>query len=61
MKYLSTKFEDYIQESEKNDLHKDMKIIYNLYDNIDSLSNYIFYGPPGIGKYTQTLNFIKNP
>jgi DNA polymerase III delta prime subunit len=59
MKYLSTKFEDYIQESEKNDLHKDMKIIYNLYNNIDTLSNYIFYGPPGIGKYTQTLNFIK--
>mgnify|MGYP001285655604 CR=1 FL=1 len=22
--------------------------------------NQIFYGPPGIGKYTQVLNYIKN-
>ena len=32
MKFLSTKFEDYIQENEKNNLHRDMKPVFKLYN-----------------------------
>lgn len=59
MKFLSTKFEDYIQENEKNNLHRDMKPVFKLYNNIENISHLIFYGPSGIGKYTQALSFIK--
>jgi hypothetical protein len=55
MKFLSTKFEDYINECEKFNLHEDLyKILKkNPYKNL------LFYGPSGVGKYTQSLNFIK--
>ena len=59
MKYLSTKFEEYTQEYDKNNLHRDMKPVFNLYNNIENISHLIFYGPSGIGKYTQALSFIK--
>ncbi len=59
MKYLSTKFEDYISECEKQNLHKNIEPLFDLYNNKNELNNYIFYGTSGIGKYTQSLNFIK--
>ena len=58
MKYLSSRFEEYVGECEKNNLHENMK---NVFDKIqDNNSNLIFYGPSGIGKYTQVLNYLKN-
>ena len=59
MKYLSTKFEDYISECEKQNLHKNLKPLFDLYNDKNELNNYIFYGASGIGKYTQALNFMK--
>ena len=55
MKFLSTKFEEYINEIERYNLHDKKCEEINKMDN----NNIIFYGPPGIGKYSQTLNYIK--
>ena len=61
MKYLSTRFEEYIIESKKKNLHKELIDIHNiLHSDIKKQNNIIFYGPPGVGKYTQALNYIKN-
>ena len=60
LKYYSTKFEDYINECKKTNIHDNMtKFFDDLPDNLLSQNHMIFYGPPGIGKYTQVLNFIK--
>ena len=59
MKFLETKFEDYINKCNKNNIHKKKKELYNTFDSIESLNNLIFYGTSGIGKYSQMLNFIK--
>jgi hypothetical protein len=56
MKYYETKFEDYIVSVNKFNLHS--KISNQLY-NLPDFSNIIIYGPSGIGKYTQALNYIK--
>jgi DNA polymerase III delta prime subunit len=58
MKYLSSRFEEYVLECEKNNLHENMDNIFNKIKN--NHSNLIFYGPSGIGKYTQALNYLKN-
>ena len=60
MKYLSTKFEEYISECEKYNLHKNAEsLLKSLNNDIEKQNNLIFYGPSGIGKYTQVLNYIK--
>ena len=61
MKYYETKFEEYISSCEKKDLHPEITKIYpTITDNFDFQNNLILYGPPGIGKYTQALKFIKH-
>ena len=59
MKFLETKFEDYIEKSKKKNIHKNLEPIFKSYNNIQELDNIIFYGKSGIGKYTQMLNLIK--
>jgi len=60
MKFLETHFEEYINSVEENNLHQKMETIYSrLPDNIQDLPNLIFYGPSGIGKYSQMLYAIK--
>ena len=60
MKFLQTRFEDYINKCQKNNIHKKMIPLLDSYgDKIENLNHMIFYGPGGIGKYTQVLNFIK--
>lgn len=60
MKFLETHFEEYINSVEENNLHPKMENIYSrLPDNITNLPNLIFYGPSGIGKYSQMLYAIK--
>ena len=57
---LTDDFEDYIEKNKKLSLHPKLNVIYkNLSNNISDLNNVIFYGPPGSGKYTQALSFIK--
>lgn len=60
MKFLETHFEEYVQSSEANNLQTKLDNIYKeLPSDIKDLKNCIFYGPIGVGKYTQVLRFIK--
>jgi len=60
MKFLETHFEEYINSVQKNNLHDELNIIFDrLPLNIEKMPNLIFYGPSGIGKYSQMLNAIK--
>ena len=59
MKYLSSRFEEYIAENEKFNLHDNMNEVFDILKN-HSNNHFIFYGPPGVGKYTQMLSYIHN-
>ena len=60
MKFYETHFEDYIISCKKTNLHPKLnKVLDKVSNNISHISNLIFYGPSGVGKYTQLLNFIK--
>ena len=44
MKFLQTRFEDYINRCKKNNIHKKMKPLLDSYgDKIENLSHLIFY------------------
>jgi len=60
MKFLETHFEEYIQSSEKANLHPKLEKIYQTFPSkLSDLKNIIFYGPKGVGKYTQMLKSIR--
>jgi len=60
MKFLETHFEEYITSNNNVNLHPKLdKIFAKFPKNINELCNLIFYGPSGIGKYTQMLRAIK--
>jgi hypothetical protein len=59
MKYLSSRFEEYISECGSSNLHEELIDITNkLNKKIKKQNNLIFYGPSGTGKYTQALFYI---
>ena len=61
MKFYETHFEEYIEKSEKKNLHpKFQKEIDAIPSNLKEMKNLILYGPTGTGKYTQALKIIKN-
>ena len=58
MKYFETHFEEYVNV--KENLHPKLEKIFNKFPKkLSQLKNIIFYGPKGIGKYTQMLKAIK--
>lgn len=61
MNFLETQFKDYIKSSETVQLHPGLKELYEktFPERLSSFKNVIFYGPPGVGKYTQMLTSIK--
>jgi len=60
MKNNETLFEDYIHSNKNYNFHPKNELIFKKFPkNILNLKNIIFYGPPGIGKYTQALKCIK--
>lgn len=56
MKYYETSYEDYLQSLEKFNLHP---YVENITSKMTTICNLIFYGPSGVGKYSQVLNFLK--
>ena len=50
---MNNKFKDYIKQVDNFDLHKHIKKEGFINEHL------IFYGPPGIGKYSQSLKYIK--
>jgi len=59
MKLCDTRFEDYLTESEAISLHPLLKKKYDKFPaDMKNLKNIIFYGPKGVGKYTQMLRAI---
>lgn len=60
MKFYETHFEEYINESNRVNLHPKMDKIYDKFPtSLNKLKNLIFFGPGGTGKYTQMLKSIK--
>lgn len=60
MKYLSSRFEEYVIECNKKNIHSELTNVTDYFTtNLKEQCNLIFYGPSGVGKYTQSLNFIK--
>jgi len=60
MKFYETHFEEYINENNRANLHQKLDKVYKkLPKTLSELKNTIFYGPSGIGKYTQMLKAIK--
>jgi len=61
MKFYETHFEEYIDSNKEIDLHPKLTSIYKKFPtSIDKFRNIIFYGPKGVGKYTQMLSSIKH-
>lgn len=60
MKFLDTKFEDYLHSNEQINLHPELEDIFGgMSASLESQNNLILYGPSGTGKYTQALSYIK--
>ena len=60
MKFLDTKFEDYLIQYKTRNMHPELKpILSSLPTSLKTSPNVIFYGPAGVGKYTQALAYIK--
>jgi len=60
MKFLETHYEEYVNSVNETNLHPKLQKIYSkLPKNINDMSNLIFYGPSGVGKYSQMLYAIK--
>ena len=60
MKYHETHFEEYLSESERENLHPKLEKTFKQFpEHVQHLKNIIFFGPAGVGKYTQMLKSIK--
>ena len=60
MKFFESHFEEYVNEVSKFNLHQKLDKLYSKFpENIEDFKNIIFYGPSGVGKYSQMLYAIK--
>lgn len=60
MKYYETHFEDYLKQSDYYNIHPKLDHLYNKFpQDISDFKNTIFYGPSGVGKYTQVLRLLR--
>lgn len=60
MKFLESHFEEYTNEVCKLNLHPKLEKSYSRFpDMLNNFGNLIFYGPSGVGKYSQMLHAIK--
>jgi hypothetical protein len=60
MKYQESHFEEYINAVNKINIHQKLEKIYAHFPTaVNKLGNLVFYGPSGVGKYSQMLCSIK--
>jgi hypothetical protein len=60
MKFYETHYDEYLNAVEKYNFHPNNLQIYSQIPlDIKNVSNLIFYGPSGVGKYSQVLYFLK--
>jgi len=60
MKFYETHYEEYIHSVEQYNIHPEMIATYDQFPKLLSqFGNLIVYGPPGSGKYSQVLYFLK--
>lgn len=60
MKFFETHYDEYINNVKKNNLHTKLIKYYSKFPkSLENLGNLIFYGPSGVGKYSQFLYSIK--
>ena len=60
MKYLESTYDEYLNSVNNFNVHKTYESLYNkLSEDTSEINHMIFYGPSGIGKYSQMLHCIK--
>jgi len=60
MKFYETHYEEYIHSVEQYNIHPEMISMYEQFPkSLSQFGNLIVYGPPGSGKYSQVLHFLK--
>jgi replication-associated recombination protein RarA len=60
MKFHESHFEEYIASNHIENLHPKLEKVLNSFPKkLTNLKNVIFFGPNGVGKYTQMLKAIK--
>ena len=60
MKFYETHFEEYVSSVKRMNLHQNLNRYWKYFpESIENLGNLIFYGPSGVGKYSQMLYSIK--
>ena len=60
MKYLATHFDEYVSAIDKCNLHPKLQKYYDKFPAyFHNLKNLLFYGPSGVGKYSQMLYSIR--
>lgn len=53
-------FDEYIQKYKKQSMHPKLNALFSKFPtSLHNLKNLIFYGPVGVGKYTQVLSCIR--
>jgi hypothetical protein len=60
MKFYESHYEEYLESYKSYNLHPELITVNeNIPKTISQMGNMIIYGPPGVGKYTQTLALLK--
>jgi len=60
MKFYESHYEEYIESKDHYNIHPELKnALENTPTKISQMGNMIFYGPSGVGKYTQVLSLLK--
>jgi hypothetical protein len=60
MKFYETHFEEYTTKAKAENLHPKLDKLFSKFPaKLNDLKNIIFYGPSGVGKYTQMLQSIQ--
>ena len=60
MRYQEERYDEYVRAVEEDDLHPGIGSLFAGHSSSGSrIGNLIFYGPSGVGKYSQALRVIK--